>query len=352
MVSGARQPGKLVPWTCFEEWQWVMNALYSEDPLQVRKGYEMVRLWAYRGRIPTAVEATGNLAMLRLELNARLGPFHQDFDECQDSIDDDDVDTLMIDTLHTLQLAATMALVRFVNEMVDPGQKGSYAQPITRLAEQIGLPRQLVDLRHSGTHDELPSLGVLQLSVDQALTWLHTHYWLSISNWRATLRGKCTAVLQRLIEELGETRLRLQAEPSTTAQQEEQRLMRVVSKVLNSVEHLELSHQVQEEFSAALSDCCGLDAQAKEMVVRCLTSWTSGQFSLTVAVDTSSVDDATPKENISTEALLQDTDTVLQRLAERKRLKLAASTVSGWEAVHDWKPRDLGAPINFLDHVQ
>ena len=55
-----------------------------------------------------------------------------------------------------------MALVRMVNGLVDPLQLGVYARPISSIATQIGLPMWLVELRHSATHEELPSLEVLR----------------------------------------------------------------------------------------------------------------------------------------------------------------------------------------------
>lgn len=40
-----------------------------------------------------------------------------------------------------------------------------------------GLPRILVDVRHEASHNELPSLALLRLAADAALTWLSQSYW-------------------------------------------------------------------------------------------------------------------------------------------------------------------------------
>lgn len=60
--------------------------------------------------------------------------------------------------------------IRFVNGFIEPVQKGNFAQSVNVLAERIGLPRSLVDLRHESTHDQLPSIHILRsaaLEVDR-----------------------------------------------------------------------------------------------------------------------------------------------------------------------------------------
>lgn len=58
--------------------------------------------------------------------------------------------------------AYAAALIRLVNGLVDPLQLGAYARSITSLAQQLGLPPWLVELRHAATHEDLPSLEVLR----------------------------------------------------------------------------------------------------------------------------------------------------------------------------------------------
>ncbi|KZT58084.1 Las1-domain-containing protein, partial [Calocera cornea HHB12733] len=74
--------------------------------------------------------------------------------------------------------AYTLALLRLVNGLVDPLQSGMYARPIAHIATQLGLPAWWVELRHQGTHDDLPGLAVLRLAAHEALDWLYTHYFL------------------------------------------------------------------------------------------------------------------------------------------------------------------------------
>lgn len=77
----------------------------------------------------------------------------------------------------TLQLGATMALIRFVNGLLDPSQQSQFAIPLNLLAKKIGLPSWFVELRHAGTHEGLPSLEMLRLGVVGALDWLKNNYW-------------------------------------------------------------------------------------------------------------------------------------------------------------------------------
>lgn len=54
------------------------------------------------------------------------------------------------------------SIIRLVNGLVDPLQLGAYARSIASIAQQLGLPAWLVELRHAATHEDLPSLEVLR----------------------------------------------------------------------------------------------------------------------------------------------------------------------------------------------
>lgn len=75
----------------------------------------------------------------------------------------------------TTRMTCAMAIVRFVNGMVDPLQVGAYARPISHLAATIGIPPILIAIRHRATHDDLPPLPLLLSSVNMAVDYLH-HY--------------------------------------------------------------------------------------------------------------------------------------------------------------------------------
>ncbi|KAJ2708621.1 rRNA-processing protein las1 [Coemansia spiralis] len=80
-------------------------------------------------------------------------------------------------TISRLRHMYSMALIRFVNSIVDLEQKGVYAQSMATLAARIGMPVWLVELRHTCTHEAIPSLAVLRSACDQAYRWLDAYYW-------------------------------------------------------------------------------------------------------------------------------------------------------------------------------
>lgn len=80
------------------------------------------------------------------------------------------------DTLAT-RLAYSMAIVRFVNELVDSLE---VTLPVYHLAKMLGIPLYFVEIRHTATHDELPSLELLRQVGIRARTWLWDNYWAKI----------------------------------------------------------------------------------------------------------------------------------------------------------------------------
>ena len=175
--------GRVVPWASWEDWLAVKDALLPEPgPTKAstegeegdgatREGTEgsaksagpssstersaewalgVVDLWRARGRVPLAVDATADLIRIR----------SQGSPSC-----------------YMQRLTLSMALVRLVNGVSGALQKGVYAQSVASLAESVGLPRILVDLRHEATHNALPSVNTLSIAADQALGWLSDNYW-------------------------------------------------------------------------------------------------------------------------------------------------------------------------------
>ncbi|KAI8446523.1 Las1-like-domain-containing protein [Phakopsora pachyrhizi] len=75
-----------------------------------------------------------------------------------------------------------MALIRFVNGLVDQLQTGLYARSLSQIANQIGLPLSFVQIRHRATHEDLPSHSILVDSAKMALDWLYNNYWAPTVN--------------------------------------------------------------------------------------------------------------------------------------------------------------------------
>lgn len=139
-------------WSSWDEWRAVYTQLYSTSLDQKNDACKRISAWSIRGRLPLPVRTTYSLVEAQL------------LDHGSSSIEQ-------------VRLSYAMALVRLVNNAADDGQRGEYAQSIAILANRIGLPKWLVDVRHEATHQSLPSLQVLRLACAQALQWLDEHYW-------------------------------------------------------------------------------------------------------------------------------------------------------------------------------
>ncbi|WFD29197.1 rRNA-processing protein las1 [Malassezia sp. CBS 17886] len=136
------------------ELAYVHACLYAERESAdtVGAGLAVVRLWLNRAACPQAVEVTALLVQAQL-------------------VDRADV------SAEGARSAYAMALVRFVNSVVDAFQTGMFAQSIAVIAERVGLPHWLVQVRHAATHEALPSVAVCREACGIALSWLDEHYW-------------------------------------------------------------------------------------------------------------------------------------------------------------------------------
>lgn len=115
-----------------------------------------VQVLQLRGKLPHAVECTALFASLRLADVPGANTF-------------------------VLRNAYALALVRFVNGMLDPFQQGQYASALVNIAKSVGLPLSFVEIRHAATHDELPTLEALRALALEAGEWLRENYWLELS---------------------------------------------------------------------------------------------------------------------------------------------------------------------------
>ncbi|CAM9716790.1 unnamed protein product, partial [Chrysoparadoxa australica] len=143
-----------LPWRDWGEWGLVHFLLFSHNPGERRAGVSRVKAWRARERIPHAVDTTAQLVELSLLDGGRYPPGELE-----------------------LRLGYSCALIRGVNGLVEPGQKRSHATSVYALAEAMGLPSWLIDLRHNATHKDLPSLSLLRLAKDFLLGYLRERYW-------------------------------------------------------------------------------------------------------------------------------------------------------------------------------
>ncbi|CAL8462260.1 g1791 [Coccomyxa elongata] len=93
-----------------------------------------------------------------------------------------------------------MLVIRLVNGISDSSQKGRVAMSVANLAEDAGIPRILVDVRHDASHNELPSLALLRLASTAAVSWLSSAYWQRQADHLLSCRAHISSLLQRYIE--------------------------------------------------------------------------------------------------------------------------------------------------------
>jgi len=147
---------RVVPWGDPKELDDLKNWFYSNNDDRA-KAIAKVKSYQSRGSqyLPHVIDSTSQLssAVLLDETNNKVG-------------------------MNAIRMAYTMALIRFVNGILDPNQQAQYAIPLHRLAQNVGLGSWFVELRHWGTHErDLPSIEMLRITAKEALTWLWDHYW-------------------------------------------------------------------------------------------------------------------------------------------------------------------------------
>lgn len=86
-----------------------------------------------------------------------------------------------------LRQSYATAILRLVNGLVDPLQVGTYARSIGSIAQQLGLPSWLVELRHASTHEDLPSIDLLREAARQVSHSIQISIassYFDVSQWR------------------------------------------------------------------------------------------------------------------------------------------------------------------------
>ena len=146
---------RIVPWADPKELDDLKVWFYRDNERE--KAIAKVKSYQSRGSqfLPHVIDSTAQLtsAVLLDETNNQVG-------------------------MNAIRMAYTMALIRFVNGILDPNQQAQFAIPLHRLAQNVGLSSWFVELRHWGTHErELPSIEMLRITTKEALTWLWDHYW-------------------------------------------------------------------------------------------------------------------------------------------------------------------------------
>lgn len=156
---------RLVPWLNYDEYVEVYKLLYPEDGeslgeverLELRMlGVKRVRAWSQRCRLPTHVEATR--ALMEAYINEKT--INQ---ACFNEYD--------------LRLMYSMAIIRFVNYIIDPVSIATKVRSMQKVADKLHFPQHFIQLRHQATHQSLPPLHVLRARLAEGIEWLDRHCW-------------------------------------------------------------------------------------------------------------------------------------------------------------------------------
>ncbi|KAL2544456.1 las1-like family protein [Forsythia ovata] len=151
---------KLVPWISWDEWNFVKGSLFSSSPDSMNSALQRISTWRSRGCIPVVIEVTASIIEIQ-----QKDPFFRD-DLSEDALQSQEM----------LSMLYCMAIMRLVNGVVEKTRKKTEVS-IGEAANAIGIPRMLIDIRHEGSHRELPSLQLVRLASMKALDWLKSYYW-------------------------------------------------------------------------------------------------------------------------------------------------------------------------------
>ncbi|XP_069124472.1 ribosomal biogenesis protein LAS1L-like [Argopecten irradians] len=152
---------RVVPWKNRNEFECVYNEIFGDDVQLQTHAVGRIDVWRSRAlhKIPVAIDSTAAIVHAKL--------FHQMAVKAKQGRQQD----------NEIRSSYSLALIRFVNHITEKGQIGEFAQPVHVLANKVGVPEWIVDLRHDATHRHLPPLPMLVSACNWALSWLKNEFW-------------------------------------------------------------------------------------------------------------------------------------------------------------------------------
>ncbi|XP_022943515.1 pre-rRNA-processing protein las1-like [Cucurbita moschata] len=163
---------KLVPWSTWSEWLFVSHSLFSDSVDSVAAALSRISTWRSRGCLPVVVEVTASIIEIQ-----QKDPYFIKNQSVDASVrgTEEQLNNVSLSE-EALAMLYCMAIMRLVNGVVEKTRKKTEVS-IAVAADAIGLPRMLIDIRHEGSHRELPSLQVVRCASTKALCWLKSYYW-------------------------------------------------------------------------------------------------------------------------------------------------------------------------------
>ncbi|XP_043722943.1 uncharacterized protein LOC122670057 [Telopea speciosissima] len=151
---------KLVPWLSWDEWNFVRESLLSSSPDSIAAALRRIYTWRSRGCLPVVIDVTASI----LEIQQK-DPFFGE-GHTNDALESEEM----------LAMLYCMAIMRLVNGVIEKTRKRTEVS-IAEAADALGIPSMLIDIRHEGSHRDLPSLQLVRLASMKALDWLQSFYW-------------------------------------------------------------------------------------------------------------------------------------------------------------------------------
>lgn len=144
---------QVVPWKSNNELLQLQKWFFSDEDSDKVLAINRVLAYLVRGKVLAAIESTRLLTQVCL-------------DDKKNQLDKT-----------VVRMAYSMALIKFVNDLLDPYQKAAHAISLHGIAREIDLPSSFVEIRHIATHENLPGLEILRGLTEKALVWLRSHFW-------------------------------------------------------------------------------------------------------------------------------------------------------------------------------
>ncbi|THG11027.1 hypothetical protein TEA_023358 [Camellia sinensis var. sinensis] len=108
--------------------------------------------------------------------DATIGEDIEDLDGTGGGDGDDDVAMINADCGNNDDNFGDNDGLLLVNGVVEKTRKKTEVS-IAKAADAINIPRMLIDIRHEGSHPDLPSLRLVRLASIKALDWLKSYFW-------------------------------------------------------------------------------------------------------------------------------------------------------------------------------
>ena len=152
---------KVVAWRNRQEWLNVHDLIYYKSDLET--ALDILNVWRIRvDKIAWAVPCTANILSAKI-LKTKIS----DLPEIHN------MKCLTVAYQNTL----ASSLTNFIGLAIEREYKRGQGASMAFLGKDIGLPEEIIELRHTCGHRELPSTEVLEEACDFCFSWLREKYW-------------------------------------------------------------------------------------------------------------------------------------------------------------------------------